>query len=201
MLTFERTCRRGENIISKAVQDGFLIRAGGRAVTDVSCDFKERLQAFSLFCFCFPIYRGWNFILEDLLFFYSTFWWGGVTRAFWHPCSRMQSIRRERRDCRSFHSQAPSPFITPLFNQLAVTEPSTQPLLMLIKSHLPSIWPLYCRCQRAELVSTTGWSNWVLMNACKRKRAIGQNLGLVYSRLSTFKQWTSFVFCQIITSQ
>lgn len=61
-----------------------------------------------------------------------------------------------------FTARLQVPFITPLFNQLAVTKLGPQPLLMLITSHLPSIWLLYCRCQHAELVSTTGSLNFSL---------------------------------------
>lgn len=70
-----------------------------------------------------------------------------IARALWHARCRMPAVHRDRQpNCRAFHSQAPSPFITRLFNQLAVTKQGPQPLLMLNTSHLPSIWPFYCGC-------------------------------------------------------
>lgn len=121
------------DVIFKALWDGFLITAEGHSVTNVntvsSCENSRlSLSAFHLRGFFgrFPLFLSCPM--------------RRISCVFWHACGRMPGI------CGPFHSQAPGPFITGLFNQLAVTKLGPQPLLMLITSHLPSIWLLYCCC-------------------------------------------------------
>lgn len=68
-----------------------------------------------------------------------------ITRVFQRTCSRMLGIQSSN-NCRPFHSKATDPFITSLFNQVAVTKLGSEPVPMLITSHLLSIWLLYCQC-------------------------------------------------------
>lgn len=72
----------------------------------------------------FPTCRSWFF--ERFFFFFWRFLMRRISCVFWRACGRMPGI------CRPSHSQAPGPFITRLFNQLAVTKLGPQPLLMLI---------------------------------------------------------------------
>lgn len=104
---------REENVIFKALWDGFLIRAEGQVSNKrqlcQAAAISNRNSRLSLSLFSSTVVGSLGDFLRSPM--------QQISCVFWHACSRMPGI------CRPFHSQAPGPFITRLFNQLAVTKP------------------------------------------------------------------------------